>query len=62
MSTEKKASQNEKNRNEPNSGRTPGRKLVKEDITTTSVLIRGCSIQTCCGKLCPTAAGDLTYS
>jgi hypothetical protein len=29
--------------------RTPGRKLTKDDISTTSVLIRGCSTQDCCG-------------
>jgi len=38
------------------SGRTPGRKLIKEDIATTSVLIRGCTPQTCC-RACPTAVG-----
>jgi|SwirhisoilCB3_FD_contig_31_11256674_length_519_multi_21_in_0_out_0_1 hypothetical protein len=37
--------------------RTPGRKLVKEDLATTSVLIRGTTFQTCC-KVCPTATGD----
>ena len=35
---------------------TPGRKLVKEDLATTSVLIFGCSPQTCC-RQCPTQVG-----
>jgi len=30
-------------------GRTPGRKLSKDDITSASVLIRGCTTQSCCG-------------
>ena len=38
---------------QPQSNRTPGRKLIKEDIATTSVLIRGCTPQTCC-RACPT--------
>jgi hypothetical protein len=29
--------------------RTPGRKLSKDDISSTSVLIRGCTTQSCCG-------------
>jgi hypothetical protein len=37
--------------------RTPGRKLVKEDLASTSVLIRGCTVQTCC-RVCPTAMTD----
>ena len=40
-----------------NTGRTPGRKLIKEDLASTSVLIRGCTVQTCC-RQCPTCSGD----
>jgi len=29
-------------------GRTPGRKLSKDDIASTSALIRGCTNQSCC--------------
>jgi hypothetical protein len=28
--------------------RTPGRKLTKDDISSTAVLIRGCTTQSCC--------------
>ncbi|MCA1612648.1 MAG: hypothetical protein LC795_04695 [Acidobacteria bacterium] len=31
-------------------GRTPARKLVKDDISSTSVLIRGCTTQKCCDE------------
>jgi hypothetical protein len=30
------------------SARTPARKLNKEDLSTTSALIRGCCMQGCC--------------
>jgi hypothetical protein len=47
----------EKRGQQPEPNRTPGsRKLIKEDITTTSVLIRGCTVQTCC-RICPTQVG-----
>ncbi|MCA1612649.1 MAG: hypothetical protein LC795_04700 [Acidobacteria bacterium] len=36
------------NRNNDGGARTPGRKLVKDDISTTSALIRGCTTQCCC--------------
>ena len=29
-------------------GRTPSRKLSKDDIALASVLIRGCTVQSCC--------------
>jgi len=37
------------NDNSARSNRTPGRKLSKDDISNTSVLIRGCTTQCCCG-------------
>jgi hypothetical protein len=57
MSTQKNDDRvrDKKNEQQP-PARTPGRKLVKEDITTTSVLIRGCTVQTCC-RVCPTQIG-----
>jgi hypothetical protein len=30
-------------------GRTPSRKLNKDDIASASALIRGCTTQSCCG-------------
>lgn len=32
----------------PANWRTPGRKLTKEDLSATSILILGCSEQGCC--------------
>lgn len=46
----------QKKNEQQQSERTPGRKLVKEDLATTSVLIFGCSPQTCC-RQCPTQVG-----
>ena len=34
-------------------GRTPSRKLSKDDIASASVLIRGCTTQSCCGHQLP---------
>ncbi|MCA1618606.1 MAG: hypothetical protein LC795_04690 [Acidobacteria bacterium] len=36
--------------NDERDGRTPARKLVKDDISSTSVLIRGCTTQKCCDE------------
>jgi hypothetical protein len=33
---------------EPITWRTPGRKLTKEDLSATSVLLMGCTCQECC--------------
>jgi hypothetical protein len=40
------------------SERTPGRKLTKDDISSTSVLIRGCTTQSCCEPPPLTGGGD----
>jgi hypothetical protein len=39
------------NDNDTRNNRTPGRKLSKDDISNTSVLIRGCTTQSCCGPI-----------
>ncbi len=39
--------------------RTPGRKLTKEDLSATSVLLLGCTCQECCDPAGTGPSGDL---
>ena len=38
--------------------RTPGRKLTKEDLSATSVLLLGCTCQECCSPQGTGPSGD----
>jgi hypothetical protein len=42
--------------------RTPGRKLTKEDLSATSVLLMGCTCQECCDPAGTGPSGDVPFT